>query len=158
MAVTFSIRRVQFWTLFYALLTGFLISHPCTTLSAIGATIVGTLFVIIDACVAENRRYRGMLALSYFACVMALAIGTSLTLSTIFPPQLPLGLFQLLKAFDENMKTAATYLIYGSGLTLFSVATALYYSGEGTRPRWLLAMNVPGIACIGYVIALAVLD
>jgi hypothetical protein len=62
------------------------------------------------------------------------------------------------KAIGEALNLIIGYFLTFAGLTLLSFVSALYCWRKRPAAKWLVLLNVPGMAFIGYVVVMSVVE
>lgn len=155
---SFSLGRLHLWTFVAALLAGILASLFCTLPSASAAALVVAVFVVLDLRQWPSKRCVGLLAVSYYACALALAVAASFVVLIWFSPaslpKSPLPFFDWLQgwvpAISEAIDFLVRYFLVFAILTLLSFSIAIGYWHKHVQAKWIVLLNVPGMLFISY--------
>lgn len=142
---------------------------PASTLAFVTATVVTTLFLLIDAFSGQHFRAPGIVGVSFFACGLAYAVASGFFVLLQFPPPVPpkpplpfwSGIYYLVSgglvrdignAIAEGIALVFQYVSMIVVCTIISSSVALFTIRRRPHSKWLLLLNTPGILLCGWIV------
>jgi len=169
---SFSYGRMSVWIAVGLVIVWMLTAETFFFPSSASAAIVLGVFFFIDVATQDSRRYHGVLTLSYYCLALAYSVAAScLALFVSFTPPEPAArpamsfweeLNDLLSGqwLADALGPALVFVILllihvylFLGLTLISfLPAAVSCIRKRSRAAWLVLLNLPGMAFIGWVV------